>query len=170
MNKHHIITGVAMIVIAAPFVYSGLNIYAVEQMQYRWNNVEEFSFFVMSNNGMMEFCNTTPFWVDIKTFQVELFYDVNSLGTFSLDSVSMNPSSSTIQYGKFVSDKFVAAQHVFMTLDFEFDGGDIRLNPTKSYVLVTTNTPIMGFIPYVTSSQYTGFDFDSIMKGDSFDC
>lgn len=170
MNRHTVITGIAIAVIAAPFVYSGMNIYAAEQLQYRWNDPEKFSFFAMSNNGDVEFCNTTPMWADVKSFRVDLFYDTNNLGAFSVDSVSVGPSSSAMQYGSFVSEEFVAAQHVFMTLDFEFDGGDIRLDPTKMYALVTTSTPILGFIPYTASAQYTGFGFDGIMKGDGFEC
>lgn len=170
MNKHKVITVIAAVIIVTPFAYSGLNIYAAEQLQYRWGNAEKFSFFAMSNSGDIELCNPTPLWADIKNFQVNLFYDTKNLGTFNVDSIRVNPTSSSLQYGGFISDVFVEAQHVFMTIDFEFDGGDIRLDPTKMYVLVTTNTPVLGFIPYTTSSQYTGFDFDGIMKGDNFAC
>ena len=124
----------------------------------------------MSNGGIVEFCNTVPMWANIKGFQVDVFYDMRNLGAFSINSINMDPSSSATQHGRFVSDKFIETQHVFMTLDHEFDGGDIRLDPTKMYVLVTMNTPILGFIPYTVSSQYTGFDFDIIMKGDGFEC
>ncbi|MCY4490208.1 MAG: thr operon leader peptide [Thaumarchaeota archaeon] len=170
MNKHTVISIVAIIVIIIPFLYSGMNIYAAEQLQYRWGDVERFSFFAMSNSGYVEFCNPTPIWADIKNFQVDLFYDTNNLGTFVVDSVSTNPSSSTLLYGSFRSDVFVESQHVFMTLDFEFDDGDIRLDPTKMYALVTISTPILGIIPYTTSTQYAGFDFDGVMNGDMFDC
>ena len=170
MNKHTAITCIAIMVIIAPFAYSGMNIYAAEHLQYRWSDTEKFSFFVMSNGGDVVFCNPTPVWADIKGFQVDLFYGAENLGTLDMDSISLEPSLSALQYGNFVSDKFVEAQHVFMTLDYEFDGGDIRLDPTKMYVLVTINTPILGLIPYTTTAQYTGFDFDGMMKGDGFEC
>ena len=170
MNRYTIITGVAIAVIAMPFIYSGLNIYAADQLQYRWDSTENFSFFVMSNGGHMEFCNTSPVWTYINNFQVDLFYDMNNLGTFMVDFVSIEPSSTTTRHGSFQSDEFISAQHVFMTIDYEFDGGDIRLDPTKMYVMVTTNTPILGLIPYTTSTQYTGFGFDGIMNGDNFEC
>lgn len=170
MNKHTVITAIAIAVIVAPFVYSGLNISAAEQLQYRWGNAEEFDFFSMSNSGGVEFCNPTPMWVDVKNFQVNLFYDIENLGALHVDSIRVDPVSSTLQYGSFVSDRFVEAQHVFMTLDYEFDGGDIRLDPTKMYVQVTMNTPILGLIPYTASTQYTGFDFDKMMSGDGFEC
>lgn len=170
MNKYTVITAIAIAVIVAPFVYSGLNIYAAEQLQYRWANTEEFDFFSMSNSGDVEFCNLMPVWVDIKDFQVDLFYGVKNLGSLYVNSIRVDPVSSTLQYGSFVSDRFVEAQHVFMVLDHEFDSGDIRLDPTKMYVQVTMNTPILGLIPYTASTQYAGFDFDKMMNGDGFEC
>lgn len=170
MNRHTVITGIAITVIVIPFVYSGLNIYAVEQIQYRWSVTEKFNFFAMSNGGNVEFCNTSPMWAHIKDLQIDLFYDMNNLGTFNVDTINVDPMSSTIQHGRFVSDGFVEAQHLFMTLDYEFDGGDIRLDPTRMSVLVTMNTPILGLFPYDINSQYAGFDFDGIMKGDNFEC
>jgi len=66
MNKHTIITTIAIIVIITPIVYSGLSIIGVQQLEYRWDNPGEFNFFAMLNEGEMEFCNTMPFWI---TFQ-----------------------------------------------------------------------------------------------------
>ena len=58
MNRYSAITLVAIIIIIIPFAYSGLNIIGANQLEYRWNNdVEGFSFFEMSNNGEVEFCN-----------------------------------------------------------------------------------------------------------------
>ena len=170
MNRHTVITSIATVAIIAPFAYSALNIYAAGQLQYQWSEPEVFSYFVMSNSGSVEFCNPTMAWADIKSFEVGIYYDVNELGTFKSGPVSMGPSSSATSHGTFVSDEFVSVQHVFMTLDFEFDGGDIRMDPTKMHILVTAETPILGFIPYATSSQFTGFDFDKIMRGDGFGC
>ena len=61
MNKYSIITVVAIIIIIAPFAYSGLNIIGANQLEYKWNDSEGFSFFAMSNNGNIEFCNSMPF-------------------------------------------------------------------------------------------------------------
>ncbi len=170
MNKHTVITCIAIVVMAVPFAYSGMNIYAAEQLQYRWGDAEGFSFFAMSNSGYVEFCNPTPLWADLRSFQADLFYDADILGTFVVDGVGLEPSSSALQYGGFRSDEFITVQSIFMTLDYEFDGGDVRLDPTKMYVLVTVSTPVLGFIPYATSSQYTGFGFDGMMRGDGFRC
>jgi hypothetical protein len=57
-----------------------------------------------------------------------------------------------------------------MTLDFEFDGGDIRLDPNKLIILIQTDTPIIGIIPYSTITQMSGFDFDKIMNSENLSC
>jgi hypothetical protein len=70
MDKHSKITIIAIIFIIIPFVYSGLNIYAASQLQYKWGEQDKFSYFTMSNNGDVEFCNDLPYWTSFKKFEV----------------------------------------------------------------------------------------------------
>ncbi|MBC8516614.1 MAG: thr operon leader peptide [Nitrosopumilus sp.] len=170
MNKHSIITIIAIIVIIAPFAYSGMSIFGMQQLEYRWDNPGRFSFFTMSNHGNVEFCNAMPFWISFEKLQVTTYYDATDIGSFSVDSLTINPFSSTVQKGLFSSEELSAAQHIFMTLDFEFDGGDIRLDPNKFIVVIRADTPIIGVIPYSTTTQITGFDFDQIMNSEDLTC
>lgn len=169
MNKYSIITVVAIIAIIIPFAYSILNIHAAEQMRYRWND-DRFSYFALSNNGDVEFCNTLPYWTSFKKFEITVFYDLENKGTFAIQPFTINPLSHTTQSGTFRTDEFTEAQYLFMQLDFEFNGGEIRLDPNKMNILVNIDTPIIGVIPYSTSMQYSGFDFSQIMNGKNFDC
>ena len=57
-----------------------------------------------------------------------------------------------------------------MTLDFEFDGGDIRLDPNKLIVVAGTDTPILGIVPFSNTEQISGFDFDKIMNSEDLTC
>jgi hypothetical protein len=59
---------------------------------------------------------------------------------------------------------------MFMTLDYEFDGGAIRVDPNKFIVLVNIQTPIAGIIPYSYTSQITGFELDQTMKNQKLSC
>ena len=170
MNKHSIITIIAIIIIVTPFTYSGLNIFGIQQIEYRWDNPGNFSFFTMSNHGEMEFCNIMPFWISFQKLDVLTFYDANHMGTFSVEPLTAYPFSSTIQKGIFSSEELSASQHIFMTLDFEFDGGDIRLDPNKLIVIIRTDMPILGIIPYSTTSQISGFDFDKVMNSEDLSC
>lgn len=170
MNKHSIITGIAIIVIVIPFLVSGLNILGTQILEYRWGGPGQFTFFAMSNHGDIEFCNTMPFWTSFQKFEVGTFYDSKPLGSFVVKPLMINPLSSQVQGGIFSSEELGAAQHVFMTLDFEFDGGDIRLDPNKLIVLIQVDTPIIGIIPYSTTTQISGFDFDKIMNSENLSC
>ena len=124
----------------------------------------------MSNSGNIEFCSTMPYWTSFHSFEVATFYDTTHLGSFVVNPTTINPLSSTVQEGIFSSEKITAAQHSFMTLDFEFGGGDIRLDPNKFMVVIHADIPIIGLIPYSTSTQMTGFDFDMIMNSENLSC
>ena len=170
MNKHSIITIIAIIVIVIPFAHSGLSILGMQQLEYRWDNPGQFSFFTMSNHGEIEFCNSMPFWITFEKLEISTFYDTNHIGSFSVNPTTLTPLSSTIQEGIFSSEELSAAQHIFMTLDFEFDGGDIRLDPNKLIVTVRADMPILGIIPYSTTTQISGFEFDQVMNLEDLSC
>ena len=170
MNKHSKITLVAIIAIIIPFVYSILNIYATEQLQFRWSDQNKFNYFALSNNGDVEFCNTLPYWTSFKKFEITTFYDLQNKGTFAIQPLTINPLSHAIQNGVFHSEELNVAQYLFMQLDYEFNGGEIMLDPNKMYVVVNIDTPIIGVIPHSTTIQYSGFDFNNMMKGKNFNC
>ena len=56
-----------------------------------------------------------------------------------------------------------------MNFDFEFDSGDIRLDPINC-CLIQTHTPILGIIPYSSTTQITAFDFDQLMNAEDLTC
>ncbi len=170
MNKHTVITAVAIAVIAIPLIYSGSSIVEAQQLEYRWDSPGEFTFFTMSNDGKMEFCNTLPFWTSFQKFEIKAFYQSKHLGSFAVGPMEMNPLSSTVQEGAFSSEELPAAQHIFMTFDFEFNGGNIRLDPTKFVIVTSMDTPILGIIPYSTTSQISGYEFDKMMNAENLSC
>ena len=92
------------------------------------------------------------------------------MGSFSINPSTINPISSITQEGTFSSEKSSAAQHIFMALDFEFDGGDIRLDPNQFIVIIQKDIPILGIILYSTTTQMSGFDFDKMMNAEDLTC
>ena len=170
MNKYSVITFIAIIIIITPFAYSGLNIIGANQLEYKWNGIEEFSFFAMSNSGDIEFCNPMPFSTSFQKFQITSFYDVKNIGTYEIESTTIGPQSSIVKEGSFSTEEFQSTQHMFMTLGYEFDGGAVRVDPNKFIVLVTVQTPIMGIIPYSHTMQISGFELDQIMKNQELSC
>ena len=170
MNKHSIITIIAIIIIVIPFAYSGLSIVGVQQLEYRWDNPGEFTFFTMLNQGEMEFCNAIPFWITFQKFEISTFYQSDILGSFVVQPLTINPYSSVVQEGIFSSKEISESQHIFMTFDFMFNGGNIRLDPNQFIILITTDTPILGIIPYSSTTQMSGFEFDKMMNAEDLSC
>ena len=170
MNKHSIITIIAIIVIILPFAHWGSSIIGMQQLEYRWGSTGQFSFFTMSNHGAMELCNTMPFWVSFEKLEITPYFKANDLGSFSVESSTINPMSSTVQDGIFSSEELSASQHIFITFDFEFDGGDIRLDPNQFIVVIQADIPILGIIPYSSTTQMSGFDFDKMMNAENLSC
>ena len=170
MNKHTVITIIAIVVIIIPIAHSGLSIVGTQQLEYRWDNPGEFTFFTMLNQGEMEFCNTMPFWTTFQKFEISTFYQSEHLGSFVVKPLTINPYSSVVQEGIFKSEGMSEAQHIFMTFDFMFNGGNIRLDPNQFIITINTDTPILGIIPYSSTTQMSGFDFDKMMNSEDLSC
>ena len=170
MNRYSIITCIAVIIIITPFAYSGLNIIGANQLEYKWSGTEGFSFFAMSNSGDIEFCNTMPFTTSFQKFEIISFYDAKNIGTYQIESTTIESQSSIVKTGNFVTEEFQSTQHMFMTLDYEFNGGAVRVDPNKFIVLVSIQTPIAGIIPYSNTIQISGFELDQIMKNQKLSC
>ena len=170
MNKHSIITAIAIIIIVIPFAYSALSIVGAQQLEYRWDSPGEFTFFTMLNQGEMEFCNTMPFWTSFQKFEIATFYQSGHLGSFVIEPLTINPYSSIVQEGIFSSEEMSESQHIFMTFDFMFNGGNIRLDPNQFIILISIDTPILGIIPYSSTTQISGFEFDKMMNAEDLSC
>ncbi len=164
------ITAIAIAVIVIPIAHSGLSIVGAHQMEYRWHGPGEFNYFTMMNGGEMEFCNAIPFWVTFQKFEITPFYQSENLGTYMIKPLTMNPYSSSVQEGNFVSNQISEAQHIFMTFDFMFNGGNIRLDPNQFGMTVITDTPILGIIPYSSTIQISGFELDEMMHAEDLSC
>jgi len=148
----------------------GLNIIGAQQLEYRWDNPGEFTFFTMLNQGEMEFCNTMPFWITFQKFEISTFYQLDHLDSFVVKPLTIEPYSSAVQEGIFKSEGMSEAQHIFMTFDFMYNGGNIRLDPNQFIITVQTDTPILGIIPYSSTTQMSGFEFDQMMNSQDLTC
>ncbi len=58
---------------------------------------KNFSFFAMSNNGNIEFCNPMPFSTSFQKFQIMTFYDAENIGTYEITSTTIESQSSIIK-------------------------------------------------------------------------
>lgn len=170
MDRYTAISIAAAAAIAAPFAVSGADIVGAEQMQYRWDSPGMFSFFKMATDGSLEFCNTLPFWASFESMDITMYYQNNLLGTYHVGPLTMEPLASSVHKGTFRSDHIASAHSIFMTLDFGIADGEAGIDPKQFAVQTMVSTPILGLIPYHTTSQTTGLGFDQLMRADDLYC
>ena len=87
------------------------------------------------------------------------------LGTFVLKGGQVSPMSSKVFTGKFNSDSQTLAGVTSLLIDTELKGRDVlRLDAKQVYIITSTQTDILGFIPYTVSNQYSGYDYFDVMN------
>src|SRR3989304_3771770 len=80
----------------------------------------------------------------------------------------LDPNSSITTRGKFHSDSFEEVQYLSLHYDAMFSGtGPIRIDPTKLEIVTEIHIPIVGFIPFSVTNQYSGLKFWEMMNSDS---
>jgi len=164
MNKHTVIVIVASIVIAAPFVYAGWNIFAIDQIQFSGTD-EKFRFFEIVNDGKINVCNPLPLYVNFDKIKTIMVFEGKEKGTFSIQNVVLPPSSIVNLQGKFSSETFEEIQYLALHFDGMFnEDTPVRIDPTKLTVVTEIQTSIIGIIPYSATKQFSGIDFWNMMN------
>ena len=166
MNKHSVIVIIASIVIAAPFVYSGLNVLSIENLQFAGMEQGNFRYFDLIGEGQIAVCNNMPIQVIIDSLKISEYFDGEVFGTYETSKISIPGSSSIAVDGTFLSENYESAQYYAFHYDSMFKGEQIiRIDPRKLSVQMEMDTSIIGIIPYTVSKQYSGWDFWNLMNG-----
>ena len=167
MNKHTIITTIAIIVIAIPVLYGIWSIYAVEQIQFRSSD-EKFRYFDMANNEKIEVCNPNPFFVTFNGLRIDAYYKGDIKGTWQSNSKTLSPQTSEVLEIDYSSKNWPESQYLFMHMDGQFTGEQIiRIDPREMIIVTTFDTRIIGIIPFPVTITQSGFEYSQIMNEDS---
>jgi len=164
MNKHKIISAIAIVVIALPILYGVWEIFSIEQLQLRAEK-DQFSYFDFANNQKINVCNPMPFFLSFSGINIGIYYLDDLKGEFQIDPTIVDPNSSKILDIDFTSESFSEAQYLFMHMDGQFYGEvPIRLNPQEMKVSTTYQTKIIGIIPYQKTITQSGLEFVQMMN------
>ena len=164
MNRHSIISIIALIIIVIPVAYGLWGIYSVEQLQLRTSS-DRFSYFDLANYEKIRICNPTPFFVSFSGVEIDVYYHEDVKGVFEIESTTLDPNSSKVFDINFTSENFSEAQYIFMHMDGEFEGVmPIRLDPNQMAITTTYQTKIIGMIPYQQTVTQSGFEFTQMMN------
>lgn len=167
MNKYSIITAIAIVVIVLPILYGVWGIFSVEHLQLRTPN-DEFSYFDMANNELIQVCNSMPFFVSFNGIQISTYFQNDQKGVFEIGPTTVEPYSLEILEADFSSESFSESQYIFMHMDGQFDGEvPIRLDPNQMIVEINYESRIIGLIPYQNTITLSAFDFTQMMNEES---
>ncbi len=170
MNRYTIISIIAITGIVVPCLYGIVNVYAAQNIEYRWYGQSDFSLFELTDNGSIEFCNTVPFWSNFERIEMTVLRNDVAIGTFATESVVLDPNSSDVVHVTFTSSSFAMSLNELMTIDFVLDGGSFRVDPNEFTVILEIDTTIIGVIPYSTVTQLDMIEFDQMMNTENLSC
>ena len=165
MEKQKIISFIAITVILGTVGYSLLNVYALEQLEFGGiDNLFRF-FSLYTVDTKINICNNSWIPASFNELGILIYFEKELLGTYVIDSTTIDPNSMVKANGEYVSDSMEYSQTLFMHFDHMFSGSDntVRIDPRKMDVVTQFQTTIIG-IPYVVSEQYTAFDFWNMLN------
>lgn len=168
MEKEKLIVLVSMVIIISLVGYSLLNVYAIGQL--KLSGIDNlFRFFSMSTeNNKIKICNTFFFPANFNELDVNIYFEKNLLGTYTINSAIVLPNSDLETSGKYTSESLSQSQSLFMHFDHLFSNSDntVRIDPRKMDVVTQFQTTIIG-VPFSITQQYTAFDFWNMLNDET---
>lgn len=163
MNRHAVITMIALVIIAGSLGYTTMGVLALEDVQVRWNQRSSFDFLTMLNGGIMEICNPSFMQLRLDGVAVIVTYQHDEIGRFVSDRHMIGPNEQVEVAGRGETGG-VATRILSSYIDAELSGGDLaRINDDMIGVKMEMDTTILGVVPVTIEKQYTGQEFQDMM-------
>lgn len=151
---------VAIILVA----YIGLDIYAVNNLQFRPHHGQQV---VISETQLAiksDACNPAYFPATFTKYEITAFYNSDEIEKATIAGSTLSPKSAATLDGVFEINKEAVAK--IGKENSTFDG-------TKATITTSIDAPIFGFIPYTVDKQYPAQEFQNRIKNPppgTFDC
>ena len=145
----------------------GLNVFAINNLQFRGYSMESLDIVDMSADAKFEVCNPTFFPASFDTLKIDVDYKSTNFGTFTVWGKIIPPQSPTVVdsrvniNGQAVLQLFVAA------MGSAFGGQEMDFDPEQIRFITTLDAPILGVIPFSVSQNYSTDEFQKMMQGDN---
>lgn len=155
-----IITIVSIIVIC----YVGLDVYSAYSLQFRPHLGNQYLLSQTQLFIQSDVCNTSYFPAYFKKYEINAFYKNYTIEKAEISGSNISPKTYEVLNGIFTINKDALIK--LQKEKFTFD-------PTQAHVTTTIDSPIFGVIPFSISKEYTGEDFQRVVKNGvpgSFNC
>ncbi|VVC05414.1 Uncharacterised protein [uncultured archaeon] len=162
-SRKKVATVISIIAIIA-IAYAGLDVYAVNMLQFRPHHGNQYLLSQTQLFIQSDVCNPSYFPASFNKYEINAFYKTYSIETAEISGSTISPKTYEILNGVFTLNKDAVIK--LQTGNFTFD-------PSQAHVTTTIDAPIFGVIPFSVSKEYTGADFQQVVKNGvpgSFSC
>ncbi|MDE1843312.1 MAG: hypothetical protein KGH95_06660 [Thaumarchaeota archaeon] len=153
------------IIIAVVLVaYVGLDIYAVNSLQFRPHHGQQVVISDTQLGIQSEVCNPSYFPATFTNYKIVAMYESKEIENATIQGVTLSPKSAAILNGIFSINKESSTQIANESLPFD---------PSKATIVTSVSAPIFGVIPYSVDIKYAAQDFQDRIKNPppgTFDC
>ncbi|HKU50453.1 MAG TPA: hypothetical protein VJP79_10915, partial [Nitrososphaera sp.] len=159
IRKIAISAGVAAAVLIAVFY---ANSYALDNMQFKVNDVSEFNFASLTSDVNLEACNPTVFPASFDRFSAVVHYKQGEFARMNVNGGMLMPYQAAPFNGELklsaqtVSGLVIALADAVGGKDSPYNEGDITLT-------VTVDARVLGIAPYSQTRQFTFSEFQQFM-------
>jgi hypothetical protein len=165
MGKAVVGIGVAIPVIIIAII--ALNFFAVSNLQFRGHSVDDFDFVDLSMDTKFEVCNPTFFPASFDQVSVDIVYKSTNFGTVTIWGQTIHPNSPTVVDGRINLDGQSLLQLFVAAFGSAFGGEEMDFDPNQMRFIAKLDAPLLGFIPFSVSEEYTTDEFTNMMQGQS---
>ena len=155
---------VGIIIAIVLVAYVGLDIYAVNSLQFRPHHGQQVVISDTQLGIQSDACNPSYFPATFANYKIIAMYESKEIENATMQGVTLSPKSAAILNGIFSINKEAATQIANESLPFD---------PSKATITTLVDAPIFGVIPYSVDTKYAAQDFQDRMKNPppgTFDC
>jgi hypothetical protein len=156
---------IAAIVVAVVLAaYLGLDVYAVNALQFRPHSGTQTVISDTELGVQADACNPSYFPASFKTYEITALYKSDTVEKAIISGGTISPKSSMILDGVFSLNRDALAK---------FRNENTTFDPTYASIITKVSAPIFGVIPYSVNKEYSVQDFQRIVKEGppgSYDC
>jgi len=155
---------VGIIVVIILVAYIGLDVYAVNSLQFRPHHGQQVVISDTQLSIKSDACNPAYFPATFTKYEITAFYNSDEIEKATIAGSTLSPKSAATLDGIFAINK--EAMTKIGKENVTFDG-------SKATITTSIYAPIFGFIPYKVDKQYPAQEFQNRMKNPppgTFDC
>ena len=155
---------IGIIVTITIIAYVGLDIYAVDSLQFRPHHGQQVAISDTELSIQTDACNPSYFPATFTKYEIDAFYNSDIIEKATVGGSTLSPKSAAILNGIFAINKQAVTK---------IGQENTTFDPAKATITTSVSAPIFGFIPYTVDQKYAAVDFQERIKNPppgTFDC